>query len=171
MKYFTLGQGALLVCLICPWSMAAEVNLQWQKPSEYLGIEAGNETSQQRFEEQVIEELGEHITEAADTHLPETYSLNMTVTDIDLAGDVEYFFTKFSQGVRVVRNPYFPSIAFEYEVLDEQGQVVERGSENIRDMGWHYSGARQVNDAPLDYEKELVDAWFRETFASLSPSQ
>ena len=93
----------------------------------------------------------------------------MTVTNVDLAGDVEYFFTRFPGGIRVVRNLYFPSIEFTYELADEMGTVRTSGQENVKDMGFQFAGSRVISNAPFGYEKRMIDKWFRDTFGDNEP--
>ena len=164
----TLLLGAALVVAPAIQTQAAEVNLEWQNPDKYRDIEANYLESQVVFQQRVIDELGHVIREAADEHLADRQRLNMTVTDIDLAGDVDYFFTRFNQGVRVVTDLYFPSIEFSYELQDAQGNVIMSGEENVKDMGFQFSGSRYVSDAPFGYEERLIEDWFQETFGDVS---
>jgi len=158
--------GGLL--LLAPALQAAQVNLNWQQPENYRDIEAGNLGSNIKYQQRVIDQLGEYIQEAADKYLAPDQRLNMTITDIDLAGDVRYFFTRFPEGVRVVSDVYFPSIEFSYELLDGNNKLVISGEENVKDMGFLFSGTHMVRNAPLGYEKRMIDNWFRETFSKLS---
>lgn len=148
---------------------AAEVSIVWQEPETFRDIEAGNLMAQKQFQQRVIDELGRHIKAAADQYLPDQYRLNMTVTDVDLAGDVEYFFTRFPDGIRIVRDLYFPSIEFTYELTDETGTVRITGQENVRDIGFQFAGSRFITNAPFGYEKRMIDKWFRDTFGKGEP--
>lgn len=142
---------------------AATVEIVWQEPENFRDIRAGNQ-SPVRFEERVIKALTGFFEEAAAKHLPSDQSLHLTITDVDLAGDVEYFFLDFAQGIRVMRDVYFPSIDFSYELKDASGAVIKSGEENIKDMGYLYSGSNFVNDPAFNYEKEMIDDWFRKNF-------
>ena len=146
--------------LSLPVLYAAEVSIVWQEPEKFQDIEAGNLMAQKRFQQEVIDELGRYIKEAADTYLPDSYHLNITVTDVDLAGDVEFFFTRFPEGVRIMHDLYFPSIAFTYELIDGKGGVRASGQE-IGDMGFQFAGSRDITNAPFGYEKRMIDKWFR----------
>src|SRR5690606_18883672 len=160
-----LVAGVASLALMTSAVQAANVDIQWDDPDSFSDIEAGTNQSQQRFQERVVEELGEHFKEAAEEYLPDDQTLRLLIRDVDLAGDVEYFFTSFDNGgVRVVRDVYFPSIEFSYELLDEDGVVIESGDENVRDIGFRHSGVDHFAEAPLDYEKDLIDSWFEETF-------
>lgn len=167
MKFGQFSVLTLSSLLLMPGALnAAKVDIQWEEPESFQDIEAGNLGNQKDFQQQVVDELGRHIRSAADMYLDPDQQLNMTVTDIDLAGDVEYFFTRFPQGIRVVRNLHYPSIEFSYELLDSNDVVLMSGEENIRDMGFQYSGNYMVSDAELDYEKRMIDDWFENTFGS-----
>ena len=167
MKALRLPLIILSSLLIVPTALqAAQVNLRWQEPESYRDIRAGGLGSEIKFQKQVIDELGEYIQEAANKYLAPNQQLNMTVTDIDLAGDVQYFFTRFPEGVRVVSNLYFPSIEFTYELLDVDNKVTMSGEENVKDIGFQFSGSRVVREAPLGYEKRMIDEWFRATFSN-----
>jgi len=150
--------------LLAPTLQGAEVNVQWQQPEKYTDIEANNLVQQQKFEQRVIDELSRHIQSAADRYLEPDQQLHITVTDINLAGDVDYFFTRFNQPVRVVTNMHFPSIEFSYELRDANGNVIQSDEENVRDMGFQFSGVYRVNDAELGYEKRMIDDWFEKEF-------
>ncbi len=151
--------------LLSPMANAVEVNLQWQEPEKFRDIQAGNLVSQKHYQQRVLDELGKYIRNSANEYLPENHRFDMTVTNVDLAGDVEYFFTRFPTGIRVLRNLYFPSIEFTYELTDGQGTVLKRGQENVQDIGYQYSGVRMVRNAPLGYEKRMINEWFRENFS------
>lgn len=153
----------LFTSLLALVVQAATVEIVWQNPEAYRDIRAGNE-SPQAFRERVTATLGEYFKDAAEDHLPADQSLHLTISDVDLAGDVEYFFLAFPQGIRVMRDIYFPSISFTYELRDASGALIKSGEENIKDMGYRFSGLMFINDPPLNYEKRLIHDWFSENF-------
>lgn len=143
---------------------AAEVNLTWQEPDRFRDIKAGDVASQKQFQQRVIDQLAMTIRNAANMTLPDDYRLDMTITDVDLAGDVHYFFTRWPGGLRVVDDLYFPSITFTYNLWDGDGNLQAAGVADVRDIGFHYAGSRMVEQAPLGYEKRMINDWFRDTF-------
>jgi hypothetical protein len=151
--------GSTLLCLcLASIASAAGVEIEWQDPGKYRDIRAGNE-GQQDFEQRVTAALTRSFEDAAADHLPDTQSLHVTITDVDLAGDVEYFFLDFPQGIRVMRDVYFPSISFTYELKEVDGSVIASGEENIKDMGYRFSGMTFINDPPFNYEDRLIHDW------------
>jgi hypothetical protein len=152
----------LCLCLAVP-ADAASVAIEWQDPGKYRDMRAGNE-GQRNFEQRVTAALTRSFEDAAADHLPAEQTLRLTITDVDLAGDVEYFFVDFPQGIRVMRDVYFPSIRFAYELRDAGGNVIASGEENIKDMGYRFSGMNFINDPEFNYEDRLIHDWVAGTF-------
>jgi hypothetical protein len=164
-----MNKSVIKACLaLCLFALAmtvqaANVEIEWKDPEKYRDIRGGNEP-QKSFEQRVINALSGFFQEAAKESLPADQSLHLTITDVDLAGDVEYFFSQFPSGIRVMRDVYFPSIAFSYELKDANGNVLKSGEENIKDMGYRFSGVIFINNPPFNYEKRMIEDWFSRTF-------
>jgi len=159
------GCVGLIVFLLVSAVMAqaANVEIVWIEPEKYRDIRGGNEP-QKSFQERVIKTLSGFFEAAAEELLPEDQTLYLTITDVDLTGDVEYFFLNFPNGIRVMRDVHFPSIEFAYELRDSAGNLLKSGDENIKDMGYRFAGVRYINNPPFNYEKRMIDDWFRKTF-------
>jgi hypothetical protein len=149
--------------LLASLVQAGKVEIEWQNPDKYRDIEAGNEP-QKNFKERVTASLTSAFADAAEDHLPAEQVLHLTITDVDLAGGVEYFFVAFPQGIRMMRDIYFPSIRFSWELKDASGTVIKSGSENIKDMGYRFSMRMFINDPPFNYENRLIHDWISKTF-------
>lgn len=162
-KYPGKAVLTLLALCVAALAQAATVEITWQDPEKYRDIRAGNE-GQQNFQDRATAALTRAFEDAAADHLPADQSLHLTITDVDLAGDVEYFFLDFPQGIRVMRDIYFPSISFSYELKDATGTVIKSGEENIKDLGYRFSGMMFINDPPFNYENRLIHDWISETF-------
>ena len=65
---------------------AANVEITWENPKEYADVKPSNE-SRKHFRERVFRKLDEHFVELAEK-LPDGQTLMVTVTDLDLAGQV-----------------------------------------------------------------------------------
>ena len=157
---------ALLAASLAAAAQAAQVEIAWEDPEHFRDIEAGQE-SQKTFQGRVMAELEVAIRCSADRVLPQDYRMEIMVTDLDLAGDLRYFFLQFDQPVRVVTDLYFPSMEFRWTLYDGEGEEVRQGMENIRDMGFRYHGDYFVRNAPLGYECRMIEDWFEKTFADL----
>jgi DUF3016 family protein len=90
--------------------------------------------------------------------------LEITVTDIDLAGDFEpWRGPQFGQ-VRITRD-----ISLEFRLTDASGSVVSAGQREISDIAYQDRFVRPPDDY-LRYEKALLHDWFRNEFGAIKPS-
>jgi hypothetical protein len=143
-------------------AQAATVNVQWNDPKEYRDIRAV-QSSQQRFEERVIEELEEEFRDEA-AKLPADQTLNISVKDVNLAGEVEYFYRDYPFGLRVIRNVDFPQLELSYELRDANDQVIQSGDETLQDLGFRFDAPTRADRSTLRYEKALIHEWYQQSF-------
>lgn len=143
-------------------AQAATVNVQWNDTKEYRDIRAV-QSSQQRFEQRVIKELEEEFRQEA-AKLPADQTLNISVTDVNLAGEVEYFYRDYPFGLRVIRNVDFPQLELSYELRDANDQVIKSGDETLQDLGFRYDTLTRSDRSPLKYEKALIHEWYQQSF-------
>lgn len=146
---------------VTAWAGTAEIT--WHEPETYRDIRAGSEI-QSRFETRIFDEFEEYFNYIVE-RLPEGYTLQLKVTDLDLAGEV-IFNTDFGrmQMLRVVKSNDFPRIEFSYQLLNEKGVQVKAGEERLRGRELPGQGriARKArsHNSFLDYEKAMIDRWF-----------
>lgn len=171
MKSKTLTKGLLgtLGCaglLVAASSNAATVELQWNEPDDFRDVRATN-SGQDKFEQRTLQELEEQFRSEAEA-LPENLTLHITVNDLDLAGDIEYFHSGYPFGLRVIRSVDFPKMELAWELRDEYDAVISSGDEKIHDMGFRSSTLTSLDRSPYRYEKELISNWFQENFAEFT---
>lgn len=140
-------------------SEPAELDLSFNEPEKFTDIRPANE-HRARFRERTLAGF-ERIFEEFAAELPAGYQWKVTVTDIDLAGDVNPMYTRSGQDIRVVKDLYSPRVAFSHELRDAYGAQVAVGDENIRDMGFLQS-PRMVGPRhqELRYEYTMLKRWF-----------
>ena len=143
-------------------AQAATVAFEHTDPSDFRDIRA-TEQGQKNFERSVLRELEEQFAEEA-AKLPEGQTLQVTLKDVDLAGDIEYFHRYYPFGLRVIRNVDFPRMEFSYVLRDANGQVIKSGDESISDMGFNQPVSRlRDHQSMLNYEREMISEWAKET--------
>jgi len=158
-----------LLAVLAP-TQAAEVNITWEEPESYSDIRPTNE-SRKRFRERTLEELEKHIVKLAEA-LPESQVLSMTVTKVDVAGQVwPSQFVGFGAGagndVRLIQRVDIPRMTFSFTLSNAEGQVVVSGEEvKLKDMDFMESNIRRNRTDALTYEKAMLDEWFSETFTT-----
>ncbi|MDC8829963.1 DUF3016 domain-containing protein [Alteromonas gilva] len=139
------------------------VEITWQEPESYTDVKPGNE-SRKRFRERVFKELDEYFNKLAE-QLPEGQTLNVTVTNLDLAGQVWPTFGMGARDIRIIESMFIPRMAFSYE-LKEGGQVMKSAEVSIKDMSFMNSTARFRTNEPFAYEKFMIKRWFNQEFDS-----
>jgi hypothetical protein len=146
-------------------AQAATVAFEYTDPQDFRDIRA-TEQGQKNFERDVLSELEEQFREEA-AALPDGQTLRITMVDVDLAGDVEYFHRAFPFGVRVIRDIDFPQMQISYELRNAAGEVIQSGDDKIADMSFRFPTYATHNHIDqLDYEKALISDWYDDTFGS-----
>lgn len=136
------------------------VNILWQNPSDFSDIEASVGV-QSKFEQYLFTELTEELGKLANKHLANDQQLDLTVTNVDLAGDVQPTFGASTDDIRVVSDLYPPKMRFDY-VLTQNGKVIKSGSEKLNNMGF-LSDIQPITNDPFPYERDLLLDWFKKT--------
>jgi hypothetical protein len=171
MKTVTKHMHKLALAAACGLALstgaqAANLTFTHADADDFQDIRATDQ-GQGRFEERVLKNLEEHFQKEA-AALPAGHEMRVTLTDINLAGFIEYPNPmRFPMGLRVIRNVDFPQMSFTYEVRDESGELISSGEEELSGMsGFRFTSMVQRNADPLRYEKAMISEWFDRNFAS-----
>lgn len=116
-----------------------------------------------RGREAVLEQLKEHLVMQGARYLAKGQRLQITVTDVDLAGDFEPWRGINFHDIRIVKDLYPPRVNLEFKLIDADGKVVSEGKRQLRDLGYLMSMAMPTSD-PLRYDKEMLSDWLRQEF-------
>lgn len=111
-----------------------------------------------------LDELREHIQRRAASQLPEGQRLEVTVTDVDLAGEIEPWRTPQMSDTRFVKEIYPPRIELSFRLLGADGAVIKEGERNLTDLTFMMNLHGVNRNDPRIYEKELLDSWIRKEF-------
>lgn len=106
--------------------------------------------------------LQAHLVKRATPMLPPGARLEVTITDIKLAGAYEPWHGPRMYYVRIMKDTYPPRIDLIFKLIDADGTVSRQGSRTLRNLGYLHSGlATSGNTDPLRYDKALLDSWLR----------
>ncbi|MGL4603684.1 MAG: DUF3016 domain-containing protein [Iodobacter sp.] len=148
--------GFILPGLICTAAWAGEAKVSWQNPEKYTDIRSSHEL-QERFEKRIFEHFEQLFADLAKP-LPGNSTLEITVTDLDLAGEIPPLFAGRSNEVRIIKELYSPKISFSY-VFTDQDQIIT-GTENLRDLNFMAGLSRPVKTSEFQYEDKMIKRWF-----------
>ncbi|MCU7962223.1 DUF3016 domain-containing protein [Shewanella sp. SW32] len=138
------------------------VKIIWQSPKDYRDIKSSGEL-QSRYEKRLFETLTENINKEAAKILKQNQKLKMTITDVDLAGDMRPTFGATANDLRIIKDIYPPRMTFSYQVM-ENDKVIIAGDEKLSDMGF-MGGIQSLNDKPFMYETKMLTEWLKKTIA------
>lgn len=102
--------------------------------------------------------IRDYIVKKAGEYVPDGYKLDVTVTNIDMAGDFEPWGKSGADDVRIVKDIYPPRIDLSFKLVDSAGNVVKEGSRELRDLNFMMKINIRTTDS-MRYEKALIDDW------------
>ncbi|GIU02519.1 DUF3016 domain-containing protein [Shewanella morhuae] len=138
------------------------VKITWQNPKDFRDIKSSGEI-QSRYEKRLFETLTKNISKEASKILKPNQKLEMTMTDVDLAGDMRPTFGATPDDLRVIKDLYPPRMTFTYQIL-ENDKVIIVGDEKLSDMGF-LGGIHSSTDKPFIYETKMLTEWLKKTIA------
>ncbi|GGC59014.1 DUF3016 domain-containing protein [Undibacterium terreum] len=149
---------SLLALLVTGTALAGEAKVTWQDPDHYTDINPTNET-RAGFRARVFKGLDE-VFDSLAKELPDGYKLQVTVTDLDLAGDVKPMRGPGGQDIRVVKDIDWPKMSFSYVLSDSQDKQVAAGNEDLKDINFR-SSVKINTGGSFYYEENLLKDWFK----------
>ena len=145
--------------MLSPIAIAGEAVVEWKSPEKYTDIRSGDQSAKS-MRNSVAESLGGEFSELA-AQLPAGYRLSVTVTDLDLAGEVDPIPMRQMNEVRVLKDIYFPRMIFDYQLKDARGAVLQGQTDvELKDMQY-LSSMRTTRSSESFYaERKMIRDWF-----------
>jgi hypothetical protein len=91
-------------------------------------------------------------------HLPPDVTLDIVVTDVNLAGELEW--TRSGKRIRVMRDIGWPMIELRY-VLQQGDRVLKNGMERVTDMAYLSTTPMGLGGTRFPYEERMLQRWVR----------
>jgi len=143
---------------------AAKVEVEFAAPETFTDVKDAL-VATEKGRAHTIEEVRRYLVETAARHVPEGQHLKITVTDIDMAGDYEFWGRAAHSDIRIIKAIYPPSIDLAFVLSDASGAVLKEGSRRLHDLAFQMRIDLRDNDR-LRYEKALIDDWLRDEFGT-----
>lgn len=151
---------SLITALFCAVTLpvfAGEAKVDFVQPEKFTDIRNVND-SLEDAQIRVSKEFSLYFSDLAKT-LPDGYTLEVQVTDIDLAGRIEYNYARTMRDIRVLKDIDWPKMSLSYTLKNPQQEVVASGKEDIRDM--YYLSKANLSSSDYKYEEQMLKEWFR----------
>jgi len=112
-----------------------------------------------------LDTLAAHLQKVASRRLAPGWKLEVTFTDIDLAGD---YLPAGAAGVdiRIIKDIYVPRQTLFFRLLDADGKVIKEGERKLTDLNFMSNIGLIDRDMPLYYDKALLTDWAQKEFRS-----
>lgn len=147
---------------------ADRVQVTFDHPEKFRDIK-DHDMPTDKGEAYILSQLKDFIVKRATGYLPAGYSVAITFTDIDLAGEFEPWRGPQWDNVRIVKDIYPPDFRFSYTISDADGKAVKSGTEDLHDMNFQMRVMIDTSDS-LRYEKDILNDWLRDTLRNPTKS-
>ena len=110
-----------------------------------------------------LAELKAYLIKQGQDILAPGQSLQVDITDIQLAGAYEPWLGPQWSYVRIMRDIYSPRIELTFRLVDQDGNVLREGKRVLRDLDYLNSGVSvpSATGTSLYYDKALLRRWLR----------
>jgi len=161
--HYKLALRAMLggLVLMSAAAQAGTASVSFDRPEKFT--DARRTATSPKPDPKVLDTVRREFESLAARDLTDSQSLEITVTDIDLAGEFEPWFARGGyNNTRVLRAVGWPSMDVRY-VLRDGDQVIHEGETRMADLDYLQEIALKRNRLePLASEKLMMDRWFRE---------
>jgi hypothetical protein len=136
------------------------VSVQWADPATFTELRR----SRNRYEAargSWLTDLAQYMRKRAESQLPAGERLELTIVDVDRAGDFEPWRGPSLYDTRIVRDIYPPRMTVRIRHFDASGTLVSDSERKLSDPAF-LLGSSPIRDSdPLRYEKRMIDSWLR----------
>ena len=161
MKILSTRLALLLLTLCAAGAASAGVTVAFVQPDRYADMPFASWEK-----DMVMKDLDQYLVKMGAKWLPAGQDLKIEVLDIDLAGILRNDATGHQR--RVLRGGAdWPMIEVRY-ALEAGGKTLRTGTDRVSDMNYfqsHITNRSKLRDS-LFYEKQMLQDWFKETFAA-----
>ncbi len=152
MRPLTRTVLAAVVALLASNAALAEVTVTYTKPEDYTDLARGGYDR-----DRILKQFSDYFATLG-KKLPPGETLKIDVLDIDLAGRM--YPRRAADDIRVMNGGAdWPRMHLRY-TLEQDGQVLRSGDDNISNMNYQQSRNTYFDSDPLRYEKQMLDDWF-----------
>ncbi|MGQ0592129.1 MAG: DUF3016 domain-containing protein [Gammaproteobacteria bacterium] len=149
-----------------PWPLSATeaLRVHFVEPERYTDVGLSGSTTE-RIRTYVLGELERYLKELAGRALLPSHTLEITVFDLDMAGEYEPWRVPNLTNTRFIRDVYRPRIDLGYVWRDEYGRALAERRERVSDLNYlMLADPYYTYNDPLRYEKAMLRRWFDERF-------
>lgn len=111
----------------------------------------------------ILDELSAYLQKTIRRQLPEGEKVQITITDVDMAGDFEPARMN-AANVRIMKAVYPPRISLSYVRTGADGKVISEGKDSLTNLNYQQASSIASHGSErLYYEKDMLGSWIRLT--------
>ena len=154
--------ASLLVALAAIPAAAQEgaVAVTFAHPETYTDLRLSC-VSRATDAQSLMGDIEKYLVTTATPLLAPGQRLEITVTNIDMAGDIESWRGPGLCDVRIMKDTYPPRIDLGFRLLDAVGRELRAGARKLRDSNYLVNAGPASGTDHLRYEKALLGDWLR----------
>jgi hypothetical protein len=148
-----------------PKNIDSRMQVNFFEPEKFTDVKM-TMMGDDRDRDDLLGRIRDHLIEQARYYVPVGQTLEITFTDIDMAGDFEPWRGAQWEDVRVVKDIYPPRMTLNFRLVDGEGNILKQGKRELRDMSFLLKLSIDRNDT-LRHEKAMLEDWLRSEFGRI----
>jgi hypothetical protein len=136
-----------------------KITVNFENPEDYRDIEVSNRGPKQD-QKMILPVIEKYLVKLGEKYLKEGQTLDITFTNIDLAGEKEPWHTPPMDNIRYMKSVYPPELSFKYTFSDSHTNQTVVGEESLIDLSYSVKIRRDDHDR-IFYEKRMLRDWIR----------
>lgn len=143
------------------------VGVAWNDPATFTELRNGS-NRHEAARGNWLTELAGYMRKQAERKLAAGERLEITIVDVDRAGDYEPGRDVAMYDTRILRDIYPPRMTVRFRHYGAGGAVLAEGERRMSDLAY-LTGINPISSSdPLRYEKRMIDAWLRRELETAS---
>lgn len=140
----------------------AGVTVTFENPSQYTDFSL-NDSKTEGVLKHLTGELEKYFQTLGQSYVSVSQTLEITVHDIDMAGEYEPWRAPSLTHARIIRDIYRPRLDVSYVLRNEHGETLKQARETLSDLNYlmKLDAAASLPNDTLRYEKAMIRAWFQ----------
>jgi hypothetical protein len=136
---------------------APRVTVTFDHPEKFTDVKDGYMPTD-KGQDAILAQIRGHIESKAKPYLSAGQILEVTFTDIDLAGDFEPQRGPQFNDVRIVKDIYIPRLKLQFKLTGADGKVITEGKRELKDLAFMTRMAFPPSES-LRFEKDMLNDW------------
>jgi hypothetical protein len=141
-----------------------QIQVNYDHPENFSDFKDSSFTTE-KSRTYLMGEFTKHIRETAKHVLASGDRLEVTFTDINLAGEYEPQRGPRFDEVRIMKSVYAPHMDLTFKLQAADGKVIAEGKRNLTDLNYLMTIPNGFNSDSLRYDKQLLTDWIRSEFS------